>query len=139
MSGMGTRANEKTPTVVSDVSPAEEPQGDPVCRAHDHERREHGGKRRGPLRHGASGPRGQRNEPGMQRGLVQVREAVQARQQPVAFPEDVPRQHGKPRLVVRGKDPGAEIEEEERCAHPEEQGDATAGREDAMLFRPLTQ
>src|SRR5260370_42391394 len=56
-------------------------------------------------------------------------DAVQARQEPVALREDVPRQQGEPRLVVGAEDPGAEVEEEQGGADPDEQGAATAPRD----------
>ena len=63
-----------------------------------------------------AGPGGERDQPGGERRLVQVRGAVKARQQPVAPRENVTSQHRKPGLVVGREDARPEVEEEQKGA-----------------------
>jgi hypothetical protein len=61
----------------------------------------------------------------MQRRFVQVRDTVEARQKPVALRKDILGQHRVPSLVVRVKNPGSQVEDQERCGEGEKEREAT--------------
>jgi len=66
-------------------------------------------------------------------------DAVELRQEPMAVRQDVARQEGKSRLVVRREKPSAEVEEEQRDASRQQEGQAAdVGRPkiDARAQRP---
>ena len=102
-----------------------QPRADPPRGQRHAERGEERGPHRRGLRDGARRPRRQRDQPGVDRRLVEVRHVAEPRHQPAAVAQHVARQHRKARLVVAGQHPGAGVEEEQRGAERQEHEQAS--------------
>ena len=74
------------------------------------------------LGHVTRGPGGERDQPGLKRGLVVVRRAVQLRKEPRAPREHVLGEHGEARLVVCRQDAPPQVDgghQDGRRRHPQ--------------------